>query len=142
MAKKKAKTRKKAAKPKQKAVKVSRPTTHVKVTIKKKVFGEAPEEHTFMLNDGRKLKNVYELIDELETMSEDVFKNHVNDSKNDFANWLKDVFDEKSLAEELQQMNSRIETQRAIMKSIMRELKSLEPPEKHKIKHTSKCVIC
>ncbi len=95
-----------------------------------------------MLHDGRKLKSVYELIDELETMSEETFKHHVNHVKNDFATWLSDVFDETALADEIREIPERIDTQRALMKRLMKELSSLEPPHKHKIEHNAKCTIC
>jgi len=143
MAKSKKKTAKKTKKKTKKAAKRTvKPSNHIKVTVTKKVLGEAPEEHVFVLHDGRKLKSVYELIDELETMSEDTFKHHVDGIRNDFANWLNDVFDEKSLADEIKQVHERIETQHAIMKRLMRALKELEPPHNHKINHSSKCTIC
>ncbi len=137
-----AKRKKKAAKKKvaKQARKKAAAPAHIRVSIQKKVFGEAPEQHEFVLHDGRKLNTVYQLIDELETMSEEVFQHHVNGERNDFANWLSDVFDEQSLADEINAVHDRIATQRALMKKLMRELQKLEPP--HKIQHSSKCVMC
>ena len=77
------------------------------VKISSKVLGEAPIECEFVLTGGKKLKSLYELVDELEEMSEDVFTSHVNEMKNDFSSWIKDVFDEKSLANNIQKMKDQ-----------------------------------
>lgn len=90
-----------------------------------KTLGKAPEEKTFVLRDGRKLRTLYELIDELETMNDGLFKDYVNDSKNDFANWIEGVFDDEALANELRLTKTRIDTQRAVLKHVVRELQRL-----------------
>ncbi|MBI4144644.1 hypothetical protein HY493_00365 [Candidatus Woesearchaeota archaeon] len=93
------------------------------ITIK--TLGKAPEEKTFVLKDGRKLRTLYELIDELETMNDGLFKDYVNDSKNDFANWIEGVFNDEPLANELRLIKNRIDTQRAVLKHVVRELQRL-----------------
>jgi hypothetical protein len=126
-------SKKKVSVPVQKpAVKAAPLHTEVKVTVSKKIMGRAPEEYSFVLHDGRKLKTAYELIDELETMSEESFRNYVNDMKNDFANWMRDVFQEKHLADEMIKIRSRVDTQRAILKHLVREFKKLEEEQKKK----------
>ena len=94
----------------------------VEVTITRKILGKAPEEYHFVLQDGRKLGSIYELIDELETMHADLFKHHVNETKNDFANWIEHTFNEKSLAEELRELENNLDMQRAILKEMVRKL--------------------
>ena len=94
----------------------------VEVTIKRKITGRAPEEYHFVLQDGRKLESVYELIDELETMHEDLWKHHVNEMKNDFANWIEHVFEDKNLAEDLREMEHKMDAQRALLKELVRAL--------------------
>ncbi len=94
----------------------------IKVTIVKKILGKTPEKYNFYLHDGRKLKSVYELIDELETMSEETFRQYATDVENHFANWIEGVFGEKNLADELRHIRSRIDTQKAILKHLVREL--------------------
>jgi len=101
---------------------VKKTVPKVKVTITRKVLGKAPETKTFYLKDGRKIRTVYELIDELELMTEDTFKHYVSDIENHFANWLEHVFNEKNLAGELRQIKGRMETQRALLKHLVREL--------------------
>jgi len=94
----------------------------IEVIIKKKILGEAPEEHHFVVADGRKLKNIIELADALETMSEEVFRHHANELKNDFSNWVKDVFYDHSLAEDMSMAKNRLETQIAILRRLVKEL--------------------
>ncbi len=94
----------------------------VEVIIRKKLLGEAPVEHHFVVADGRKLKNIIELADALETMTEEIFSHHVNEAKNDFSNWVKDVFYDHSLAEDLSMAKNRLETQIVVLRRLVREL--------------------
>ena len=94
----------------------------VEVIIKKKILGEAPIEHHFVVADGRKLKNILELADALETMSEEIFRHHSNDLKNDFSSWVKDVFYDHSLAEDISMARTRFETQIAVLRRLVKEL--------------------
>ena len=98
----------------------SRPS--VEVIIKKKVLGEAPHEHHFVVADGKKLKNILELADALETMSEDVFAHHVNEARNDFSSWVRDVFYDHSLAEDISRAKNKVETQVTILRRLVKEL--------------------
>jgi hypothetical protein len=94
----------------------------VKVAIVKKTLGKAPEKYSFNLQDGRKLRSIYELIDELETMTDETFRQYATDFENHFANWIEHVFSEKSLAEEIRHVHNRIDAQRALLKHLVREL--------------------
>lgn len=94
----------------------------IEVTIKRKIFGNAPEKYHFVLSDGRKLKNVFELIDILDTMSDELFKSHVIEAKNDFSNWIKDVFEENELADKLSGIDNKVATQIALLKYLIKEL--------------------
>ncbi len=57
------------------------------------------QEHYFVLNDGRKIKSLEELTVILKNIKKDLFEYHVNDQKNDFANWIRYVFKTPKLAE-------------------------------------------
>ena len=94
----------------------------VVVIIKKKILGEAPVEQHFVVADGSKLKNIIELADALETMSEEIFRHHANEFKNDFSNWVKDVFYDHSLAEDIGRAKNRFETQIVILRRLVKEL--------------------
>ncbi|HLD04957.1 MAG TPA: DUF5752 family protein [Candidatus Nanoarchaeia archaeon] len=62
---------------------------------------EIPPEKRFFLCNGEVLSDVHELMERLKTMDDDVFKYHVNAERNDFANWIRDVFEDKKLAREI-----------------------------------------
>lgn len=60
---------------------------------------EAPStQHYFYLNNGKKLKNIAELMESLKDMDQALFSFHVNEQHNDFSSWIRDVFGEKELA--------------------------------------------
>lgn len=102
--------------------KAVKPKRVAKITVVRKLFGKAPEKYSFYLTDGRRLDTVYELVDELETMNDEMFHHYVNDMDNHFANWIDHVFDDRALAEDIRYMHNRIEMQRAILKHLVREL--------------------
>ena len=52
----------------------------------------------FFLHEGGELKSLEELYIELQTMEPRVFEHHVNEERNDFANWIRDVMDDRYLA--------------------------------------------
>ncbi len=127
-----------------------KPEKLVEVYCYKKELGKTPEEKAFLLHDGRKLKTLYELVDELETMSDDAFKEYVNWERNDFANWITDVFEVPDLSAELRRMQSRFDAQRTLLKHFARQLQQLAPPiehkhhKKHELKHKqtgAKCLL-
>jgi hypothetical protein len=120
-AKKKAVKKKAAKKPVSK--KTAKPKKEVYVKVSTKLLGEAPQEYEFHLKDGKKLRSVFELVDALEEMHDDVFKEHVNEMKNDFSNWIKDVFEESHVAREIEKLNSRIETQRTLLRRLIEAAK-------------------
>lgn len=61
----------------------------------------ASPEKCFWVCNGQILKNLQELAESLEKMSENIFRHHVNAMKNDFARWIEDVFGDKKLASEV-----------------------------------------
>ncbi len=66
----------------------------------------ANPENNFWLCDGRALKSLKELAAALETMEEAVWDFHVTPEKNDFANWIEDVFEQKSLGAAIRRVKS------------------------------------
>ncbi len=51
----------------------------------------------FWLHDGRVLQTLHQLEENLLDMKKDVFKHHVNATKNDFANWADELYGDKAL---------------------------------------------
>jgi len=74
-----------------------------------RLFGEVKPENYFVLCDGRVIKEYKELAKLLETVSDDIFYYHVTSERNDFANWVNDIFKEEELANGLRSSKSKIE---------------------------------
>lgn len=74
------------------------------------------KENYFFLKDGTVIKDLFELSKKLDSMPEEVFKHHVNDERNDFYNWIKDVVKRKRLAEAVKGIKEKNK-----MKSIVSE---------------------
>jgi len=55
-----------------------------------------------------------ELVDALEDMSSDLFEEHVNEMKNDFSNWVRDVLGDDKLANELTNCANRTEAVKTV----------------------------
>lgn len=68
---------------------------------------EAPEGQYFNLENGQALKSLKDLKDYIPNMPEDIFSKHVNNEKNDFANWVRNVFKEDQLADKLSNAHTK-----------------------------------
>ncbi|KUK66703.1 MAG: hypothetical protein XD85_0040 [Parcubacteria bacterium 34_609] len=66
------------------------------------------------------MKSLAELIDQLVNMDEELFRYHVNEKNNDFANWIRDVFGAKELARRISMSRSA----QGMLKSITKYLES------------------
>ena len=64
----------------------------------KKHFSDTSSHHYFHVANGIVIKNLYGLDAALDIMSDDTFAHHVNADKNDFATWIRDVFQDDVLA--------------------------------------------
>ena len=65
-----------------------------------------PTEKEFRLNNGTKIKGLRELASILPKLDEETFAYHVNDEKNDFEKWIKDVFKNTTLADKIKDITS------------------------------------
>ncbi len=70
---------------------------------------KAPEGKEFILHDGRVIHSINELRDLLRVMENDVYRFHVGDNFNHFADWIQGVFNEISLSNALRNAKSREE---------------------------------
>ena len=86
------------------------PVVHGPVTHKHILYMEVTPDKYFVMCDGRRIKNVKELADILQLINDDMFKYHVTDTKNDFSNWINDVFGEPELAKKIKTVRNRLET--------------------------------
>lgn len=62
---------------------------------------KAPEAYVFWCCDGRKFCDMRELAEGLAAISDDTYTYHVNQEKNDFCNWVRDIILDTELADSL-----------------------------------------
>lgn len=72
-----------------------------------KFLGDAAPEQCFWVNNGPILKNLEELANALQSMSDETYRYHANKEKNDFSKWVSDVIGNKKLANDLLSSKSR-----------------------------------
>ncbi len=89
----------------------------------KKLLSDVPDEKRFWSSDGQLLKNMTELETYLKAVSHDTFHYHVNETKNDFSNWVRDVIEDEKLAQDLQKSKTRTQASRYVSERIS-ELKA------------------
>jgi hypothetical protein len=88
----------------------------------KNILKDTKPEFYFKLIDGSEIKNLLGLADALGKMSDDVFYYHVNEQKNDFSNWIRDIFKQEELATDIMEFKNRLETEASILKFLVKEL--------------------
>ena len=74
-------------------------------------------DKAFFVINGKALHSIKELEDALAGMPPEIFYYHVTNEKNDFANWIRDIFDEKKLAHEMRRATTPEEMRDIISKS-------------------------
>ena len=70
----------------------------LKDTLQKICYLKVHAEKFFILCTGEPIQQYLQLAHLLDTMADEVFYYHVTESRNDFANWIRDVFNEPQLA--------------------------------------------
>ena len=88
----------------------------------KRYLGNIAPEQCFWVNNGPVLKNLEELANAIPQMSDETFNHHVNNEKNDFSNWIKDVIGDVNLANDLLSSKNKI----SAAKKIIARLNSLK----------------
>ncbi len=66
----------------------------------------APDK-MFWLEDGRSIKNLFELLKELKRSDDAIFYKHVNNKKNDFYNWIRHAVKDYALAKKLRYVKDK-----------------------------------
>lgn len=80
----------------------------------KKFLASVPEEYVFRCNDGRILRNMQELKDAFNGMTDDTFTYHSNAEKKDFSNWVRDIIGDERLAKDLEKAANRAQAIRQV----------------------------
>ena len=78
----------------------------------------------FYFVGGKTARTLEELRDSLEQISNEEFVFHVNGAKNDFANWIEGVFNQRDLARELRHVMERKDTIQIINRHIKEHTRS------------------
>jgi hypothetical protein len=77
-------------------------------------LGNVSQEKQFWCCDGRYLKNLPELKVALEQMTDETFRYHSNETKNDFSNWVKDVIGDDKLSRDLQKSTTHTQAAKTV----------------------------
>lgn len=85
----------------------------VKESIRQKCENTAEEarvspELQFKLHEGNTISSIAELQKALVHMDDIAFAHHVNEHKNDFASWIKDVFKDETLANQMAKRKTKL----------------------------------
>ena len=83
-----------------------------------KLLANVPEEYVFWSCDGRILRNMKELGEALNSMTQETYAYHSNTEKNDFSNWVRDIIGDKKLAEDLLRLQDRVAAAKAVSERI------------------------
>ncbi|MBI5881153.1 hypothetical protein HZB90_03420 [archaeon] len=92
-----------------------------------RILADVPGERVFRLRDSAEIGNLEDLYSALRSMPEDIFSHHVNNEKNDFGNWIRDVHKDYRLANSLFSSTTKEECLIAVGQRIYELEKSLEP---------------
>lgn len=78
------------------------------------------KSQAFVLKDGTSLHSLKDLYGHLSTISDEDFKHHVNEQKNDFASWVEHSHNDKFLAQHMRQTISRQDMQKAVFMAMFK----------------------
>jgi len=77
-------------------------------------LGGVPDDKRFWCQDGKVVKNLKELEEALNNMSDETFHYHSVEDKNDFSNWVRDVVGDTALANQLKGVMTSIAAARKV----------------------------
>lgn len=83
-----------------------------------RVLADVVGDKSFFCRDGCVAKNLHQLADCLSQISEESFRHHVNEAKNDFVSWVRDVLGDDKLAKELAQVTEHKEAAKIVRERI------------------------
>jgi hypothetical protein len=91
---------------------------------------EVSPEFYFYLADGRCLKSLSDLAFALGDMEEWVLNHHVNAEKNDFSNWIENIYGDKTLAKKIRRKKDRKGILKLLAVSFEKSLKQAQKRSK------------
>jgi hypothetical protein len=90
---------------------------------KSKLLSKVHPDTCFVLLGGKKINTVPELALEIDVMPDEVFYHHVNDVRNDFANWIRDVIGDIELAKAVLGTVNRKDAEIVLLRHIVRNIR-------------------
>ncbi len=91
-----------------------------------RVLSEASGDKRFFCHDGCGAGNLQQPVDCLSNMLEESYRHHVTPLKNDFKNWIRDVFGDYKLVNDLAAIDNSAEAAKVIIARITRLQKKLK----------------
>jgi hypothetical protein len=89
-------------------------TAPAKQAEDKKKLEKVNETVVFWCNDGQIFRDMKDLMDGFERMSESTFAYHLNDTKNDFSCWVLDIIGDQKLAQDLKTVKNRDQARKRV----------------------------
>ena len=81
----------------------------------------AKHDKTFYLHGGKKFSNLKGLAKELKDMTHDAFNHHVNEAKNDFANWAHNSLKDEKLAKKIDKKLIQLEMELEVLRHLVHD---------------------
>jgi hypothetical protein len=98
----------------------TKPMTAKKPTVKKeaeapakakdqqaKYLAKVPDAHVFYCHDGQIFRDLQDLVNGFDTMTDEIFTYHCNEAKNDFACWIRDIVGDNELSAKLKAVRTK-----------------------------------
>jgi hypothetical protein len=82
--------------------------------VAEKWLANVPDEVVFRCHNGRTMRNLRELEHSLSGMADETFTYHTAEGRNDFSQWVRDIFGDEKLAKDLAKSLNREQAARAV----------------------------
>ena len=101
--------------------------------MERTLLGDVHPDHHFIARNGARIKNILELYNSIKDMDDISFNHHVNDFKNDFHNWVRDMHKDNELAKALLEASTQKEMV-DVLKAKVGDLQTAKPEIKAVVK--------
>ncbi|HSW36091.1 MAG TPA: hypothetical protein VLH18_05770 [Candidatus Limnocylindrales bacterium] len=72
-----------------------------------KYLEKVPETFVFWCHDGQVFRDIHDLLNGFDLMTDEIFIYHANEQKNDFTCWIVDVIGDVELGQEIKKAKTR-----------------------------------
>jgi len=81
-------------------------------------LGDVEDDKRFWCQDGKVIKSLKDLEEALNNMTDDTFRHHSGEERNDFSNWIREVVGDEKLARDVSKARSRIQASKAVAQRV------------------------